>query len=90
MSHTGEIIMAGKYYTGGTTNNAGEIRSARAYCEGRQAAADGILNSANPHPNPSEAFASWGFGHLSWTIDPATDPNKGQDNCAAEFGGGFV
>ena len=46
-----------------------EPRTARAFCEGRKANADGILKGANPFTAgiEDENLAAWAAGHASYT-----------------------
>ncbi len=42
---------------------SGKTATARAYCEGRQASADGALETANPFPDAKgEYFVAWDQG----------------------------
>jgi len=71
MYDKGEIIMAGKLYTGTPTNNAGpaNLRESKAFCEGMffrsQGTAIAFPITGNPfNGDGSEAEASWNSG---WT-----------------------
>ena len=72
--------MAGKGCTGVTTNNAGNGKNARSYCEGRQASADLGNTSNNPHAIGSEASDAWLRGFNSYT-NGGNDPQP-QDCCS--------
>jgi hypothetical protein len=69
-----------------------QLRNSKAYCEGRNAAANSVLVTDNPHPAGSEAHTAWGLGHVSWAENPAGPlaPPGGGDCCADAFGGGFA
>ena len=84
--------MAGKQCVGEKQGNAAILNQSRAYCEGRQAAADGALIGSNPHPNASEAGQAWDLGYTSWTANPdgPLAPATIKDCCAQPYGGGFV
>jgi len=60
--------MAGKLCSGAPTNNAGNIKNSKSYCEGAIYRAEGTLVSrpitSNPHESGSEAAISWESG---WT-----------------------
>ena len=79
--------MAGKGYAGAKTNNAGNARDSRAFCEGLERRALGTAANFpvtdNPHEVGSDASDAWILG---WTVadDAATstiDPDDAP-NCA--------
>lgn len=58
--------MPGKLCFGETLNNAGELRSSKAFCEGRDYRAQGTAiafpKNSNPHEATSEAATAWDLG----------------------------
>lgn len=82
--------MAGHLCNGDTENAAKPIKDSKAYCEGRKAAADGLLVGANPHVDGSDAATAWSTGFATWLNDPALGPDAGRDCCATPFGGGYT
>ena len=54
------------------TTAAFEPRTARAYCEGRKANADGVLIGANPFTieRERENWQAWASGHQDYTNSP--------------------
>lgn len=78
--------MPGKLCNG--TNNTVCIRESKAYCEGRAAAAAGVLVGSNPFAAGTDNYVNWDNGWDSWAADPAAGP--GQDCCAVAYGGGYT
>ena len=70
----------------GSTNNGYHPKLSKAYCEGRAAAAAGILVGENPH-EASEAATAWSTGYATWVNDPSLG---GPDCCDTAFGGGYT
>lgn len=64
-------------------------RESKSYCEGREAAANGIADTANPFPSGTTGYEMWDQGHASWSADPA-GVTRPDDCCARPYGGGFV
>ena len=64
------------------------LRESRAYCEGREAAAQGALIGTNPHPASDRDHVLWDSGHASWSADPTGVQT--QDCCARAYGGGYT
>ena len=64
--------MPGKLCTGAASNNAGNLKNSKAYCEGIMYRASGTLLTrpivSNPHEAGSEAAAAWDLG---WTLAEA-------------------
>jgi len=60
--------MAGKNCTGIQSNNAGNLKNSRAYCEGAKYRAEGTLLTRppadNPHEVDSEAYDAWDRGWI--------------------------
>jgi hypothetical protein len=79
--------MAGKLRVEYTDRTPRDPNDVKAYCDGRQAAKDGHLNTENPHQVNSDHYLAWAVGHISWTANPAGKP---RDCCAIPYGGGYV
>ena len=80
--------MAGKFCAGRPTEVT-IAREARAYCDGREAAAGGALKSTNPHVLGGRYHAIWDDGWDSWTANPAGLATT-RDCCAHPYGGGYT
>jgi hypothetical protein len=85
-----EITMPGKLaYNEDANKLDANPKQMTAYCEGRSAAAAGLLIADNPTPSEDTVLAAyWDAGHASWTADPDGMPTK--DCCDLPYGGGFV
>lgn len=80
--------MAGKKCTGTQTNNAGNSKNSRAFCEGRNYRGTGTGLQApitdNPHEAGSEAADAWDRG---WTaVDISSGTSVGVDGCCPAVG----
>ena len=57
-----------------------KTKTSRAYCEGRFAESEGVLQAANPFPdNKSETFVAWDQG---WQDSLAGTPTARETGCA--------
>jgi len=80
--------MAGKSCRGPWATSVPNMGLSRTYCEGREAAAYGVLVGADPHQTDSNASAMWQAGHFSW--DEGDPVNFLRDCCALAHGGGWT
>ena len=77
--------MSGKLCNGTGTDQP-YLRESKGYCEGRAAAAAGVLKAANPAAAGRDEDM-WDAGWDSWTDDPGAVT---QDCCALPPGGGYT
>jgi hypothetical protein len=79
--------MAGKRCNGNAESGPVPIKDSGHYCDGRRAAAAGVLVGANPHTADTVESDLWIAGHESWAADPDGVP---RDCCADAYGGGYT